>query len=461
MSTTARKFTLFALAWPIFGENLLHTLVHFVDIVMVSRLSDDAAAAVGQAAQILWVAMILFTFIAVGASILVTHHLGAKDQAGADRISAVAIAANTWIGLLVSILLYVLARQALQLVQMPRQLQEVAMQFLPLMGGTLFLEAQNIAMSAVLRAHGHPRDPLWVVGVQNALNAAGNALLLFGLLGFPRLGVAGAALSGVLSRLVAFVIFWVLVRRRTGVRIRFQDYVRIPMTEISRILRIGLPSAGENLLWAFAFVVTTSFIARMGATALATQTYVMQIVNCMVLLGLSIGLANEILVGRDVGAGQFERAYENALHSLRTGFTCVCITVVPIVLLAPQLLSIFTNDQEIIHTGVVLLRMGLLLETGRIFNLVLVMSLRATGDALFPFLIGIVSMWGIWVPLAWVLGLKLGFGLPGIWVSMMTDEWFRGAVFFRRWRRRGWMAQARRSRASAEASAADSVLRCV
>lgn len=455
MNSPARKLTLFALAWPIFGEQLLHVAVGTVDTFMVSHVSDAAVGALGQAGQVVWVSITLFMFIGIGSSIVITHHLGAKDRAGADRIAIAAISANTWIGLVVSLLVYFFARPMLRVLQMPEALVPLAMQFLPLMGGTLFLEAQNIAMGAVLRAHGHTRDPLWITAVQNLLNVVGNCLLLFGLMGLPRLGVMGVAISGVVSRLVAFGAFWFLVRRRTGVRILPGDYFRFPAREIGRILRIGLPSAGENLLWTGAFVVTTSFIALMGPKALTTQSYVMQVSMWVIQFGISVGLANEILVGRQVGAGHFDEAYRESLHSLRAAFLMVCTGVVPIAVFAPQLLGLFTHDPEIVRAGTILLRMGLLLETGRVFNIILVMSLRATGDSVFPFAMGVASMWGIWVPLAWLLGLKLGLGLPGIWIAMMSDEWFRGTTFFRRWRRRGWLQHAHRSRAHAEAAISD------
>jgi putative MATE family efflux protein len=452
MTASARKLTLFALAWPIFGEQLLHVAVGTVDTFMVSHVSDDAVGALGQAGQVVWVAITLFMFIGIGSSIVITHHLGAKDRLGADRIAVAAIAINTWIGLVVSVLVYLFARPVLSTLQMPDRLVPLAMQFLPLMGGTLFLEAQNIAMGAVLRAHGHTKDPMWVTGVQNVLNVVGNCLLLFGLLGFPRLGVMGVAISGVVSRLLAFAILWVLVRRRAQVHVRAGDYFRFPAREIARILRIGLPSAGENLLWNMAFVVVTTFIARMGPLSLTVQSYVMQVSMWVIQFGISVGLATEILVGRRVGAGQFDEAYRQTLHSLRAGFLMVSIGVVPVAVFAPRLLGLFTADPEIVRIGTLLLRMGLLLETGRVFNIILVMSLRATGDSIFPFLMGIASMWGVWVPLAWLLGLRLELGLPGIWISMMADEWFRASVFYRRWKKRRWLAHAHRSRAHAEAA---------
>ncbi len=452
MTSAARKLTLFSLAWPIFGEQLLHVAVGTVDTFMVSHVSDDAVGALGQAGQVVWVALTFFMFIGIGASIVITHHLGAQDRRGADQLAVAAIAVNTWIGLVVSLAVFLFARPMLVALQMPARLVPLAMQFLPLMGGTLFLEAQNIAMGAVLRAHGHTRDPMWVTAVQNLLNVIGNCLLLFGLLGFPRLGVMGVAISGVVSRVISFAIFWVLVHRRTQIRLRVRDYFRFPAREIARILRIGGPSAGENLLWNVAFLTVQSFVARMGATALNTQAYVMQVSMLVIQFGISVGIANEILIGHHVGAGDFEKAYREALHSLRVAFLMVCTVVVPVAAFAPFLLRRFTGDPEIVRMGAILLRMGLLLETGRVFNIVLVMSLRATGDSVFPFVMGVVSMWGIWVPLAWLLGLRLELLLPGIWISMMADEWTRAVVFFRRWKARKWLAHAQRSRAHAEES---------
>ena len=97
-------------------------------------------------------------------------------------------------------------------------------------------------------------------------------------------------------------------------------------------------------------------------------------------------------------------------------------------LVAPRLIGVFTSTPAIIASATVLIRMGLLLEPGRVFNVVVISSLRATGDARFPVIAGFLCMWGIWVPFAWFLGLKLGLGLVGIWISMICDEWTRGML---------------------------------
>jgi putative MATE family efflux protein len=455
VTASPRKLTLLALAWPLFVEQGLRALVSTVDTFMVSHVSDGAVAALGQASQVLILSLIVFNFVGMGSSVVVTHHLGAGDRAGADRIAAAAIAVNTWLGLAVSLVVVSGAGPMLRLMQLPEPLMPLAMQFLPLMGGTLFLEAQSTAMSAVLRAHGHTREPMWVAVGQNVLNAAGNALLLFGLFGLPRLGVTGVALSGVVSRIVSCAAFWFLLRRRIGFRARLRDYIAVPRREVRRILHIGLPAAGENLCWWLALIVVTAFIARMGPTALATRSYVMQVALWVIIFGVSVGLATEILVGHRVGAGQLDEAYHELLRSLRTALVLVSCAVVPIAIFAPQILGLFTRDPVIISGGALLLRLGLVLEPGRVFNIVVISSLRATGDARFPLKMGIASMWGIWVPLAWLLGLELGLGLPGVWLAMMADEWFRGIIMYVRWRRRRWVAHAEQSRARVDVSWVD------
>ena len=190
-----------------------------------------------------------------------------------------------------------------------------------------------------------------------------------------------------------------------------------------RILNIGLPAAGENISYWIAFMVVTTFIARMGAAQLATQTYTMNINRWVILLSVSIGLGTEILIGHLIGAGLFEAAYRELLRSLRIAFCCAFGGMAVLGLLAPWLLGVFTSTPAIIASGTVLIRMGLLLEPGRVFNVVVINALRATGDARFPVIVGAICMWGIWVPFAWFLGLKLGLGLVGIWISLICDEW--------------------------------------
>ena len=178
---------LLAIAWPIFVEQILRMLIGTVDTFMVSHVSDGAVAALGVANQVVIFFLVAFNFIGIGTSVVITHHLGARDRAGADSIAANAIAVNTWLGAAFSAAVYFLALPMLRLMQLPTSLMGYALPFLTLMGGTLFMESMNISIAAVLRAHHHTRDAMLVTLGQNILNVIGNSVTLFGLLGCPPL----------------------------------------------------------------------------------------------------------------------------------------------------------------------------------------------------------------------------------------------------------------------------------
>ncbi len=440
---------LLAIAWPIFVEQTLRMMIGTVDTFMVSHVSDGAVAALGVSNQVLVFFLIAFNFIGIGTSVVITHHLGARDRAGADSIASNAIAVNTWLGAGFSAAVYFLALPMLHLMQLPGSLMEYALPFLTLMGGTLFMESMNISIAAVLRAHHHTRDAMLVTLGQNVLNVIGNSVTLFGLFGCPPMGVLGVALSGIVSRCAACVALWILLDYRIHLRLRAWDFVSIQWGKVRRILHIGLPAAGEQMTYWTAFLLVTTFVARMGSQSLAIQSYTLQIQRMAMLFSFSIGLGTEILIGHLVGAGMFEEAYHRLLSSLRTGLVIVTAAMLLLALAGHLLLSQFTHDQAIITGGVVLLWIGVILEPGRVFNVIVISSLRATGDVGFPIQMAVLSMWLVWVPLAWFLGLKLGLGLVGVWIAMLSDEWLRGLLMQRRWRSRRWIAYAERSRAHA------------
>ena len=442
----AKKLTLWSLSWPLFVEQGLRISIGTVDTLMVSHVSDNAVAALGVAWQVVILTLILFNFIGIGSSVVITHHLGAGDRAGADRISRAAVGVNTWLGLAMSLFIASQSRRLLELLHLPPALFQYAVPFLTLLGASLFLDAQSMALSATLRAHGHTRPVMLVTGAQNALNAVGNALWLFGLFGLPKLGVTGVALSSVLSRALGLLVLQWAVRRETGLRISVGDYLRLPAAEMRRMLRIGLPAAGENLCYWLALMVVTTFNARLGEASLAAATYSMQIMSWVIVFADSIGLGTEILIGHRIGDGDLERAYHELLRSLRIGILIAIGTSATMALAAPLVARAFSSDALTAGLIVSVLRIGMLLEPGRVFNIVVINALRATGDARFPLLMGIASMWGVWVPLAWLLGLHSGLGIAGVWLSMCCDEWLRGMIMYRRWTRRHWVQHAEQSR---------------
>jgi putative MATE family efflux protein len=271
----------------------------------------------------------------------------------------------------------------------------------------------------------------------NLLNVLGNYLFIFGPFGIPVLGVAGVALSTVVSRGLGLLAMFIILYKRVG-DLPFRTLLKFPMDSLKSILKIGVPSAGENLAYSLSQMMITYIITVLGTQALTTKVYAQNLGMFIYLGSLAVALATQIMVGHRVGAKQHEAAFRTCLRSLKIAFAISLGMAALFAFFREPLLGIFTDDPEIIRMGGWLIILTLLLETGRTFNLVIISSLKAAGDVKFPVAMGILSMFGVAVGLSYVLGIQMGMGLVGLWVAYSADEWFRGLLMLWRWRSRKW-----------------------
>jgi putative MATE family efflux protein len=433
-----RQLTLKAITWPILIELFLQTIMGSTDVIMLSHISDEVVAAIGVANQLVFFTIILFNFTAAGTAVLISQYLGAGMRLEAKQASAISLSINLGIGLIVSLLLVIFKGPLLKIFHLEDNIAEIGFEYLSIVGGTLFLQAVLVTVSAILRSYGFSREAMFVSIMMNIIHLAGNALVIYGLFGFPILGVKGVALSTAFSRAAALIIAVILMYRRLPIGIEIQDYINFQLTHIKKILKIGIPSASEQLSYNTSQMAMTAVIAMMGATALSTRVYTWNVMSFIMLIGLAVGQGTQILIGYRVGAGDFEGAYRQLLKSLKVSFIFTIFIAIFVTFFRENIMSLFTNDKEIIHIGSTLLLLCLILEPGRTFNLVVINSLRATGDAAFSVKMGVLSMWGIAVPLSYFLGIYLGIGLPGVWIAFIVDEWLRGIIMYYRWKSRAW-----------------------
>ncbi|WP_284646383.1 MATE family efflux transporter [Paenibacillus silviterrae] len=433
-----QKLSLFAVTWPIFIDSVLRMMLGTADVFMLSRISDQVTGAVGLANELIMFCILMFGFVGIGTSVAITQYLGAGRKEEASRISALAITVNLAIGLLISMLLLGFGDSLMRLMNLPAEQIQIANPYLKLISAFIWIEALSYAVSSVIRANGQTRDVMYVTLGVNIIHVIGNFLLIFGSLGFPEWGVFGAAVSTVISRFLGLLVLLVILYRRIPVKINMKDYITLNPVFLKQILGIGLPAAGEHLSWQSQHMMIVSFINMIGSSALSAHIYVMNVTNYYMALAMAIGVGTEIIVGHMVGAGEMNAAYRRLLRSLRVSFLVTAVVVGIAAIFRNDLMSLFTANPDIIAMGSTILILSILLEPGRTFNLVVINSLRAAGDARFPVLIGMISMWGVAVPLAYWLAIHLQMGLLGVWVAFTVDEWLRGLLMLLRWRSRAW-----------------------
>ncbi|MEW8969151.1 MAG: MATE family efflux transporter [Mesobacillus sp.] len=433
-----KQIGLLALTWPIFIELFLHMLMGSTDTFMLSHISDEAVAAVGVANQLIFFMILVFGFVATGTAVLVSQNLGAGLQLDARKISGLSLSLNLVFGVLVSVIVVGFNDLFLQMFNLTPEIHRLAQQYLMIVGGTLFTQALLVTASAILRANGLTKEAMVISIVMNIIHLAGNSLFIYGLFGVPEMGVRGVAISTAISRAIAVILIFRLLYRRLPMKIAVEDYLSFNKSFIKKILKIGVPSAGENVVYNTSQMAITVIIGLLGAMALTTRVYTFNIMSFMMLFGIAIGQGTQILIGYKVGAREFDKAYHQLLKSLKLSIIITMAITVIIVSIREPILGVFTANSEIIREGSKVLLLCLILEPGRTFNIVVISSLRAAGDAVFPVKMAFVSMWGISVPLAYILGIKMGFGLSGVWIAFIVDEWLRGIIMYIRWKSRVW-----------------------
>lgn len=436
-----QKLRLFAVTWPIFIDSVLRMMLGTADVFMLSRISDDVTGAVGLANEIIVFCILMFGFVGIGTSVAVAQHLGAGKVKEASRISALAITINLIFGVMVSIALVVFGEPLMHLMNLAPEQITIAKKYLNLISAFIWIEALSYAISSVLRSNGQTRDVMFVTLGVNVIHIVGNSLLIFGNLGFPEWGVTGAAVSTIVSRLLGLIVLVIILYRRLQVPILLKHYVSFNSRIVKQILSIGLPSAGEHISYQSQYLMIFSFINIIGATALSAHVYVMNVTNYFMALGMAIGMGTEIIIGHMVGAGAFQAAYHKLIRSLKITFVLTFVIVGITSIFRKELLGLYTVNPDIIAMGSTILLLSIILEPGRTFNLVVINSLRAAGDARFPVMMGVVSMWGIAVPFSYWLGIHLEMGLLGVWIAFTVDEWTRGLLMYLRWRSRVWQSK--------------------
>lgn len=437
----AAPLSLFAITWPIFIEFALQMLMRTTDTFMLSRVSDDAVAAVGVSNQIIMFATLTFNFVAMGAAVVVSQYLGARQYREIGRIAGTALGINLLFGAAVSLLVVTFSGPLLGIFGLTHDLFADAQVYLYIAGGALFVQAVLMAVVAIIQSHGLTRQTMNVAIGMNVLNVIGNYLFIYGPLGFPKLGVTGVAISTAVSQLAGLCVNLILLRRAAGVAVRRSDLFRWKREHLMKVLRIGVPSSLINLSYNANQFVTTAFIASLGTMMLTTRIYTQNIMFIVMILCIALGRGMQIIVGHLVGAGQQEEAYRQVIRNFIRSVGLTLAGAAMIALFREPLIGLFTDSDEIVKLGASLLLLSFLLEPGRNLNIMFERSLQAAGDARFAALSSVLVMWLFSVPLTYLLGIHLGYGLYGIWTAFIIDEWVRGLILMFRWKSRAWQSK--------------------
>lgn len=422
------------LAWPIMIEMLLQFAIGTADTLMVSRISNDAVAVVGFANQFFNAVLVVFMLISSGAGILIAQRIGSGKQLDARVLGTMAIVMTGGIGVVVSLTLLFWSGTFAELLNVPPEILPQADTYMTIVGTGMILTALGAALSTCVRSTGDTRSPMYIAFGMNILHVVLNGCFIFGWLGFPVWGLEGVALSTVIVRLLAVVVLLRLFRYAFGAKILWREFLVFKTNLLKEVVRIGWPMSINGASWTVSQLAIFSVIGIMGTQELAARTYMNTMESFAFSVGWSLAVAAQIQIAYLYGKGMLKEAYSSCYRAMGIGMALVTVNTGIMLLFREPILNYFTDDPWIIDMAVTLLWLNLILQPGKMLNMALGQSVSAIGDARFQMVVSLPSMWLVAFGLSYVLGLSFEWGLYGVYLGMILDEYLRGIVIWFRWR---------------------------
>ena len=429
---------LWKLLIPLMVEQLLASLMGMADTMMVSRLGSAEVSAVSLSDSINNLVIQAFAALATGGTIICSQYIGREDRKDANRAAEQVMFSCFALSFAIGLVCFLLRKPILSLVfgSVEDDVMHYALVYFAYTSISFPFIALYQSGSAFFRAGGNSRFPMTVSVISNGLNIIGNAFFMFVL----HMGVAGAALSTLLSRIFcALVIFAFLRLPRQEIVIR-RYLVKPDWKMIRKILSIGIPSGVENSMFQFGKLAIQSSVSTLGTASIAAQamTNIMENVNGVGAIGVGIGLMT--VVGQSLGAGKKEEAKYYVLRLM---------DISEYVIIA-SCLFIFAMAKPVIWLG------GMEPFSGKLCfymitwitivkpliwtpAFIIAYGMRAAGDVKFSMIVSSCTMWMCRVVLATVLIRVFGMGPMAVWIGMFSDWFVRGIIYQWRFKSMRWL----------------------
>jgi len=427
------------IAWPVVLVQMLVNLVSLIDVAMLGHISSRALTAVGYATQFFFLVQSVLLAIGFACVALMARAIGAGDVARARRalLASIEIATVTAVALVVAIL--AAPHTLLELLGATPEIVDLTIPYLTLVLGSSVLLSVSMTLESGLRANRNTRTPMLIAAVVAAIKIALNVLLIFGVLGLPRLELVGAGIATFVAQLVGMLLFIALILRAAPgsvLALRWRDIAEARSERLA-VVRLSLPGVGERLAMNLALLAYFRVLSEYGPIAIAAYTVGLRILSFAWMPGIGFGAAAAALVGQALGAGQPARAARAGWRSVRLAFVTATVLGTLCALGRTELAGLFTNDAALVAALGPFLLWASIAQPFLQSHFALGGAHRGAGDTFTPFLASVASNWALRVPLAVLVAYVLHADLTWVWAVILFDHVTRSAwlaVSFRRGR---------------------------
>lgn len=427
--------TIAALAGPTMLEQLMQTAVQYIDTAMVGTLGTYATAAVGSTSTVNWLIGSTISALGIGFLAFVSRACGAGDRERAGKAASQAVLAVLVVGIFFTVLTLGLSRYVPVWMRVSPEIQPLAARYFFVLYSPMLARTAILIFGTLLRSAGDSKTPMQVGLLVNLINVVLNVLLIYpairlGPVTIPGagMGVIGAALASAAAFAVGGICITVALWRHPVISPRGQA-LRPDWSVLEPCLRVALPNAAQRFCTSLGFVAFASMINAIGDVATAAHTIANTVESAFYIPGFGMQTAAATLSGNALGAQDRKKIRDlgKMILLLETGLMILSGSL--LFLFAPNMMTLFSKDPEVIALGATVLRMVAVSEPFYGVAIILEGVMQGVGKTLMPFVFGVSGMWGVRILGTYVCTQVLGFGLVAAWGCMIAHNMLLFVLF--------------------------------
>ncbi len=420
--------SIWKLALPIMVSVVLHNAFNIVDMIFVGRLGPEAIAAVAMGGILFGIIMIALIGISIGTTAMIARAIGSKDIKEAEDIAVQSLFMGVIGSIALGLLGYFLAKPMLILFGASEEVISLGASYIRILSLgsiTMFL---LFLISAILRGAGDAFLPMKFLMLSTGLNIVLDPVLIFGLFGFPALGVKGSALATVIARAAGMT--WALYAIFNGhsiIHLKIKES-RLRLSVMLQMIRTGIFAALQMTARNISGLILMRIVAVFGTFAVAAYGIGMRVLMLVMMPGFAFAQCATTLVGQNLGADRPKRAEKSAWTAAGFfGIMAIIFTVI-FFIFAKEIIAIFNTNPEVIRIGALYLRFLSFTFIFMASSIVLGRAFMGAGDTLSPLIITGISLFGFQIPLALLLSRNLNMNTNGIWLAIAISNIVQGVV---------------------------------
>ncbi len=433
INDNGRRITLLSLSFPLLFQSILNQIYGTLGTMQMSGYSDIAVSGTGIACSVINIASFILNMVVNGTVILSAVAIGADNREKVARYAGTSSIVGVLIAAVLSVIGFIFAGEFITMMNLEGDAYSYAVEYLKIRIAFLPVSAVSSIFSSLIICNGFPKITIYIGFFGSTLSLILGYIALYTKLESIIDPKYSMAIVANICQLITFIITASAYKKhKFGFKLRFHP------GDAAKILRLGIPGGMALLMYMLAQTITTSYVADMGIDAINTKIYISGIVSYIPMLGYSISQANSVFMGRFRGSGDFGSMKilfrQNTALALITN---IVLTLVVFIFHRP-LMSIFTDNPDIINASGMIFLLDLLVEIPRAINNVSENSLNPNGDVKITFITSTLSCWLGSVLLSYILCVVFKFELVGIWIAFIADESIKAIIYLLRWKSDKW-----------------------